>query len=312
MAEEIPPEVALSWMRLQTVKYVNVASLAILVFDYCLTFDLELSLIWPTKMSLMKTLFLFARYTPFFDVPVGLYYTLAPNVSLKDCFNLNTTATTMSVFGIAIGEAILVLRTFAPSGRDRNVLLIIGTIYALAASATLVMVGIFLRSMTFGPPIFSKIPGCNETGGNFILIGICFILVLVNETALMSFTLWLGWKRYRTLRNPFVVTLYRDGITYFIFLTLGSATNFAILIAGEVRQTVSISPFQRSADNTTGRASGTTKHLPISFLRVMHSVLSTRILLHLRDVERKRAEASLQLQVSSGTHIDFAPGYEDT
>ncbi|KAJ7058366.1 hypothetical protein C8F01DRAFT_1147999 [Mycena amicta] len=234
MTDEITPEVALSWYRLQTVKYVNVASMAILVFDYSLTFDLEVSLIWPSRLSISKTLFLLARYTPFFDVPIGLYFVLGSNIPLTACFNLNVASTTMSVFGIAIGEAILVLRTFALSERSRRVLLIFGSIYGTAVLACIILVSLFLRSMIFSPPIFPLIPGCNETGGAFILVGIAFILLLLNETALMAYTLFLGWRKYRHFRNPFVVTLYRDGITYFIFLTLGSATNFAILLAGEV------------------------------------------------------------------------------
>ncbi|KAJ7465947.1 hypothetical protein FB451DRAFT_1402359 [Mycena latifolia] len=144
--------------------------------------------------------------------------------------------------------------------------------------------------MEFGPPILSAIPGGNETGGNFILVGICFIIVLLNETALMSYTLWLGFKKYRNSHNPFIVTLYRDGITYFVFLFIGSATNFAILIGGESEL----------------------QELLNTFLRVMHSILSARVLLYVRDVERQRAEEESRLgQAASGTRIWFASGYED-
>ncbi|KAJ7761666.1 hypothetical protein B0H16DRAFT_1530228 [Mycena metata] len=289
MGDNIPPEVALSWMRLQAVKYVNVASLAILVFDYCLTFDLEASLIWPSRRSFSKTLFMLARYTPFLDVPVGLYYILAPNIALDTCFDLNVVSTSLSVFGIAIGELILVVRTYALGGRVRTVLVVLSIIYTTEALATVVLIGIFLRSMTFALPILPAIPGCNETGGNFILVGVCFIIVLLNETVLMSYTMWLGYKKYRHFRSPFIVTLYRDGITYFIFLFLGSAANFTILLAGE----------------------GELQELLNTFLRVMHSVLSTRVLLHVRDVERTRAEESRQLQTITGPSMVFANDEND-
>ncbi|KAJ7726576.1 hypothetical protein DFH07DRAFT_852733 [Mycena maculata] len=289
MSDGISAAVALSWSRLQTVKYVNVASLAILVFDYCLTFDLEVSLMWKSRLTLSKILFMLARYTPFFDVPVGLSYVLAPNVPLKHCFNLNVVATTMSVFGIAIGEAILVLRTYALSGRNRKVLIVFTTIYAVEVLATLIMISLFLRSMIFGPPILAAIPGCNETGGNLILVGVCFIMVLVNETVLTIYTLWLGFKRYRSARNEYILILYRDGIVYFLFLFACSAANCGILIAG----------------------AGELQELLPTFLRVMHSVLSTRILLHVRDVERRREEASFLDQAASGTRIDFASDIEE-
>ncbi|KAJ7704878.1 hypothetical protein B0H17DRAFT_1193371 [Mycena rosella] len=251
MNDELSDELALSWSRLQTVKaskcclrvlhislnfrqYVNVASMAILVFDYCLTLDLEVSLVWPSRMTLSKTLFVLSRYTPFFDVPVGLYYILTPNVPLNRCFNLNLAATVMSVFGIAIGEAILFLpQSMGYFLAHQCSCLSFLQATQVGASATVVMVSMFLRSMEFGPPILAAIPGCNQTGGSFILIGACFILVLLNETALMSYTLWLGFKTYRHSRNPLIVTLYRDGVMYFMFLFMGSTANFAILIAGE-------------------------------------------------------------------------------
>ncbi|KAF7355823.1 hypothetical protein MVEN_00910500 [Mycena venus] len=197
----------------------------------------------------------------------------------------------MTVFGIAIGELILVARTYALSGRDRTVLVILSIIYMIEALATVVLIGLFLRSMTFGPPFLTAIQGCNETGGTFILIGLCFIIVLLNETVLMSYTLWLGYNKYRHFHNPFIVTLYRDGITYFVFLFLDSAANFAILLvrAGELQSLLS------------------------TFLLVMHSVLSSRVLLNVRDVERKRAEESRQIPTATGTGIVFAgDGNEDT
>ncbi|KAJ6545677.1 hypothetical protein B0H19DRAFT_1267062 [Mycena capillaripes] len=288
MGDEISSEAALSWSRLQT--YVNVASSAILVYDYCLTFDLEASLIWPTRMSFSKTLFILARYTPFFDVPVGLYYLLRTNVASDDCFNLNVASTSMSVFGIVIGELILVVRTYALSGRDRTVLMVFGVIYLIEAFATVILIGLFLRSMKFGPPLLQAIPGCNETGGNFILVGVCFIIVLLNETVLMSYTLWLGYRKYRHFRNPFIAILYRDGITYFVFLFLGSAANVTILLAGE----------------------GELQELLNKFLRIMHSVLCSRVLLNVRGLERKRVEESVRMQAATGTGIVFADDDEDT
>ncbi|KAJ7035310.1 hypothetical protein C8F04DRAFT_1394896 [Mycena alexandri] len=309
MGDNIPPEVALSWMRLQAVKagpqrfsaHYSCRPLK-LVFDYCLTFDLEASLIWPSRRSFSKTLFMLARYTPFLDVPVGLYYILAPNIALDTCFNLNVVSTSLSVFGIAIGELILVVRTYALGGRVHTVLVVLSIIYTVNFSLGLLTVFLVLFpdrgisnsgiDWTISPqhdievalPILPAIPGCNETGGNFILVGVCFIIVLLNETVLMSYIMWLGYKKYRHFRSPFIVTLYRDGITYFIFLFLGSTANFTILLAGE----------------------GELQELLNTFLRVMHSVLSTRVLLHVRDVERTRAEESRRLQTITGPSMVFA------
>lgn len=84
-----------------------------------------------------------------------------------------------------------------------------------------------------GTPPLPTVMGCYPTEGSKILFG-DFVLLMLNETSLcrlisstiylidfsavMILTLWIGIKRYRHSRNPLVVTLYRDGIFYFIYL----------------------------------------------------------------------------------------------
>ncbi|KAJ7159780.1 hypothetical protein C8R46DRAFT_1287448 [Mycena filopes] len=63
--------------RIQAVKYSDVASIALLAFEYFLTFNLELTLIWPSKWTVSKSLFVLSRYLPFAEVPLTLYYVFA-------------------------------------------------------------------------------------------------------------------------------------------------------------------------------------------------------------------------------------------
>ncbi|KAJ7362890.1 hypothetical protein DFH08DRAFT_1073794 [Mycena albidolilacea] len=273
---------ALASTRLQAVKYFDVVAIVILVFEYCLTFNLEVSLIWPSRWSLTKILYILSRYPAFFDVPLVLYY-LNPTVSIEHCAQINTAIAAGNVFGIAIAEAIFVLRTYALSGRQRTVLITFGTLYSVFLVATVSMMAIFLRNMIYSPPL-PHVPGCNLTGGPFTLVGLSFILVLLNETALMSYTLWIGVKTYRHTTSPLVTTLYRDGVTYYVFLFLGSAANVAILI-GAPKQL-------RELLNTP--------------LRVLHSVLSTRALLHVRKAERERSERTVATHTTSAGSVHFA------
>ncbi|KAJ7234016.1 hypothetical protein B0H12DRAFT_1239165 [Mycena haematopus] len=275
-------EGALAAMYLQTVKYFDVVAA---VFDYCLTFNLEVSLMWPSRWSLTKILYALSRYSAFFDVGLVLYYA-TPAVSLAHCAQLNTGIASGNVFGIAVAEAIFVLRTYALSGRQPKVLKIFGTIYSACLIATVVMISMFLRNMIYSPPPLG-IHGCNLTGGPFILVGLSFILVLLNETALMSYTVRLMIKTYRHHHSPLVEALFHDGVTYYVLLccasvavpftdsngflvSVGSAANVVILVVAPAEL--------RDALNTP--------------LRVLHSVLSTRTLLHVREAERKMDAAS--------------------
>ncbi|KAJ7784289.1 hypothetical protein B0H16DRAFT_293030 [Mycena metata] len=224
---------ALSALRLQAVKYMNSAATAILLFDYALTFHLEVDLIWPSKWSPAKIIFLLARYTPFLDVPLQLYYSTA-RMPFKRCAQVNFATSYSTILGLAMSEAIFVLRTYALSGRRQKIIYIFGAIYLICVLAIVVMMSVLLRYQSYS--VFPLgLGGCNLTGGPIILAGLAFILLLINETALMSYTLWLGFKLYRHSSSQLVETLYRDGIMYFVFLCLGSAANVVLLVAAPVR-----------------------------------------------------------------------------
>ncbi|KAJ7733411.1 hypothetical protein DFH07DRAFT_780632 [Mycena maculata] len=240
-----------SALLLQQVKYMDVASMTILLFDYFLSLNLEVSLIWGSKWSFTKILYMCSRYSPFIDVPVVLAYELTVNINNKMYPRLtNTLGGTF--FGIATAEAILVLRTYALMGCSARALTILVVQYV---------------SLEFGLPPLSVIVGCHLVDGSIILV-VAFICALFNETVLMICTLWVGVKRFRHSHNPLIKTLYRDGISYFVLLFLISAGNLAVLIWGPIELV----------------------DLFNTFLRVMHSVLSTRIVLHVREVNQRELQ----------------------
>ncbi|KAJ7088442.1 hypothetical protein B0H15DRAFT_1022453 [Mycena belliarum] len=221
MASLVDSEEALAASRIQIVKYVAVASNAILFFDYALTLHLEVTLVWPSRWTLSKVFFLLARYLPFLEFPGVLYYVFKTDATLKPCAIINASVIMTRVLGVAVAED--------------NV-----------------------------PPL--NLPGCNLSGGTFIFVGIPFIIVVLNELVLMIYTLWLGFKAYRHSHNPLIITLYRDGIVYFAFLSIGSVINLTNLISGP--------PYLKDLFN--------------DLLRILHSVFACRIVLHVREAERRR------------------------
>ncbi|KAJ7216467.1 hypothetical protein GGX14DRAFT_562029 [Mycena pura] len=251
--------------RLQTVRYVHVMNLALLasLFDYSLTLSAEISLMWHSKWAPSKILFFLSRYSPAFDVPVLLYYSMVSDISFTHCSQLFAASSWGTVFGIAVAEAILVLRTYALSGRKRSVFIIFTAFWAIGISASVVLIALFLSSVSYGPPPSPSIPGCFLVEGSDIYAGISFFIVLLNDTIIMAYTLWLGFTNYRHMNNPFIVTLYRDGVTYYLFLCAISAVNVAILLKERM-------PIAQICN---------------ALLRVLHSILSARILLHVRGTE---------------------------
>jgi len=89
-----------------------------------------------------------------------------------------------------------------------------------------------------------------------------FALLMLHEALIMTLTLWIGIKKYRHSRSILITNLYRNGILYLIGILLISAGNIVVILAGP--------PEFRRLFNT--------------FQRIMHSMLSTRIMLHVRQM----------------------------
>ena len=60
----------------------TVAASALFIWDYILTFGMEVDLVWKSKWNLMKGLYLFQRYLPFIDT-VWLVLYRQPDASLS-------------------------------------------------------------------------------------------------------------------------------------------------------------------------------------------------------------------------------------
>ncbi|KAF7340252.1 hypothetical protein MVEN_01943900 [Mycena venus] len=295
----------------QVVRYMHVASTVILLFDYALTFGLEVSLIWRSKWSLTKVLFILSRYSTVFDVPLVLYYSITPYIPTKRCSQLHEGITWVIVFGISVAEAILIMRTYALSGCKRGVLIIFVSLwvvrwcicidstgglvfcpecnlYVLPAEKTFSWRSHSPQTNLHRFPEFQAVilPQRTEWMWRYhsywflstILARIILLATTGSErffSVIMAYTLWLGIKKYGHLRSPLVVTLYRDGITYYVFLFVVSLLNVLILESPVLPK------------KSLGQLDTHVFFFLLMFLRVMHSVLSTRIILHIRKVERE-------------------------
>jgi len=269
--------------RLAAVRYMHIVNLTIFVFDYCLTLNAEKTLMWSSKWSISKTLFFCTRYSPAFDVPVLLYSSLVSNLSFERCSQLQAASAWGTVFGMAAAEAILILRTYALSGRNRGVLVFFSALWTIGVVAAIVLTQLFLRSAAYGPPPSPQIPGCFLTKGNAIFPSASFSIVLSFDTTIMAYTLWIWLSTYRCSANKLIITLYRDGFTYYLLICIISSLNVATLLNAPVP----------------------TNQLFNTFLRVLHSILSTRILLHARNIQHLDSERTLN-SVARRVTLSFA------
>lgn len=106
-----------------------------------------------------------------------------------------------------------------------------------------------------------------------------YALVLGIEFVVIILTIWIGVKQWRKEFNPLTTVLYRDAMTFSSILFLTSVANVALL---------------------AGTSSIALHLLLLEPQRVLHSVLTSRIILHLRMASSKQQE-----ELETGATVDF-------
>ncbi|KAH7904814.1 hypothetical protein BJ138DRAFT_1106506 [Hygrophoropsis aurantiaca] len=118
-----------------------------LVFDYCINVNAEVTWTWDTKWTLVRVLFLLARYVPFILVPVciyslaelnGLHPTddLRINFLLINCLPWGGATTGMITISIAAAEGLLLIRTWVLWGKKWVVLIALTALGSLFLSSS--------------------------------------------------------------------------------------------------------------------------------------------------------------------------------
>ncbi|KAJ3532105.1 hypothetical protein NMY22_g7879 [Coprinellus aureogranulatus] len=247
--------------RAKASTYLDVASLVLLVVDYLATLETEARYMWPAPLSLAKFLYFCSRYMVFFDVPFAVYYHTALHVEPKSCRDMFRVGTTSGVIGIVFSEAILFLRVYALSGRDRRLMVYLALQFIATHVAYFAMYGVFLAGVEFGPSpipaVLGCVPGLPDSEKYDSLLAGMFGLIMANELAIALITSALCVVKYRGLqRSRLVDMFFRDGLVYFAVLTAFSTANIIIDLAGPPE---------------------------FRFQRVTHSILSCRLILHMRS-----------------------------
>ncbi|TEB31400.1 hypothetical protein FA13DRAFT_365354 [Coprinellus micaceus] len=248
----------------RNVIYVEVASMALVVAEIWNSLPEEVSLIWRAEWNSIKILFLLVRYFIFVDSGVVLYYTWSAS-TLKQCLRSFATGTTMMAVGVVVAEVILYLRVFALSGRSQWVGALLAILFVGFHGTTFVFVAKFVRSLQYAPSPVPTIIGCLLVNASSKDISIGFALIAASEIAILAITLWIIFAKYQRSKSRLVTLFSRDGLVYFALLTATSAGNIICNLAAPPGYS----------------------YLLVTPQRALHSILATRMVLHIRGVHGK-------------------------
>ncbi|KAH7908509.1 hypothetical protein BJ138DRAFT_1128416 [Hygrophoropsis aurantiaca] len=266
--------------HLQIVKYVKVAGVAILSFNYTLTLEREVNLVWPGRWGIAQALFAVARYLPFASVAVDLIYSLSPQMSIHQCLYVYEAASWLNIFGVLAAEGqanrsnkffmltlkcigLLVLRTQALWNENKRILIVLMITYAILCIASFVAIITGPLSYNFQPPPPQSMITCYQTSTNHVE-STGYAALTLFEFVILACTV-LHKFRHGTRANPgpLLTSLYRGNLIYVSCLFLTSIGNIIIFaLPSEWNQLLD------------------------TFQGVLHSVLSCRLLFDLRESDK--------------------------
>ncbi|KAH8113175.1 hypothetical protein DFH11DRAFT_1510924 [Phellopilus nigrolimitatus] len=219
------------------------------IYDWTLTIDEEVNLIWPSQWGAPKLMYFLNRYVAFGD-PIMI------------CLSLLTIYPGTSAFGFVTAELILMMRTWAIWERRTWVTVLLLILFLAAVTVDVFVLWRYLGGVSCTyfhvvNPVFSN--GCFLAFKNrFVYVD--FILIIVTESVMLVMLVAKALQHFKHSRSTLMVRMFNDGVIYFAYILLTSIANLVSILVAPVEM----------------------HNFLIITQRVFHSIFCTRVLLHIR------------------------------
>lgn len=252
----------------------DVAAVTMFLYDYFLTLGMEVDLVWSSSLGPMKILFAIQRYLPFLDTAVlCLLQLLSTTISPSVCRLAGNIQSYLMVTGFLLSELIFTLRAWAVWKRDKLLGIALSIFLLAIAVASYVVVCLSQRSLAYSGRPYPGFQGCYMTGSNKVSY-VNWLLLMAYEAVLLVLMIIPGVTAYREGGNKgLYAVVYCDGILFYVYLFVLSTTNVIVINAFPADYFYILSPAERC----------------------LHSVLASRVLLHIRDYVSMRNEEAIFL-----------------
>ncbi|KAG2012943.1 hypothetical protein CC2G_009889 [Coprinopsis cinerea AmutBmut pab1-1] len=225
--------------------------------------------IWFGKMSKIKIAYFVTRYSIFLHYILTFVYYGSKDLTIPQCHTWFGASIIVLVANAAFSEALLYLQVYAISGRRRwlGIYLIFQCVTAYA-----IKFGLLARYLQKTVIITINLPGMHCTPINFPqtsrYTAALFIVQILALAILIGITFWILRSSYKGVGNSLLVVLIRNGMIYVAI----------IVVLGII--TAAINYYSDSSS------------LISNFQGAAHPLLSTRLILHLRERGQKQLEST--------------------
>lgn len=258
--------------------YLYMATGALLVYDYILTFHLEVKLIWFSQWSYTKVLFLFIRYLTFVGVFIAICGETLPDIPLNVCGVIRPMEAWLVMLMMLFAESVLAIRTWAVWGLNKFVGAGLLSVTAAHLIIQCVWLNTYIHSIQYAPGPYPGFRGCLITRVDrnlwkeFVLLTTVELIVFV----LMAINAFRTYKISKT--NRLWAVIHRDGIMFYVYLLGVTIASVVITIVLPIDLVNLLSPPEAG----------------------LYSVFTTRIVLNIRDIGVQ------------GLHVGLHTGHDDS
>ncbi|KAF8911520.1 hypothetical protein CPB84DRAFT_1842022 [Gymnopilus junonius] len=273
----------------------EVAAAAMYIWDYVLTFGMEVDLVWSSRWNIIKVLFLVQRYLPLVDTCIlTLYRDLLPGRSIHGCAVIEQATGYMYVAGYVVSEILLTLRVWAVWNRHRVLSVILPIGFLVVWAPAFVAMYFFQKGLQFAPMPSAGLSGCFIIHTNDV-IKWCWVSLIIWNAVTVSLMIIPGVRdcvvmpdlpNFRSTRLWSIV--YRDGTYFFIYLFVLSILNIIL--------SVTVIPTKRFFFSSLERS--------------LHAILASRAILHMRNHVKRQVEWELT-EILTGNPIEDASPLPD-
>jgi len=262
---------------IQTTRYSQLASSAIIIFDHIITLDEEVELIWKSSWSMGKVLFVINRYYTLISVIVNNYALFSPTLTDSFCLRFFQWQGWTGLIACMIAEVILQMRLYALYFLNKRVLALMVTMFLMSSASSAAIMGTVLSGIS---ALAHPLPGTTfcypvNVPGYFFAF---WIPIIGFESLLCGLALYRGFETFRASGTLFqsgrhlVAILIRDSVLYFLVMFATYFTNMLVWISGTPNLL----------------------EIPIAFSVALSCCLGNRMILNVREVNRDIKEESKQ------------------
>jgi len=257
--------------------YLFVSATVVSIYDYLLTLHLETRLIWFSRWTYTKVLFLLVRYVTLVSVVISLANEAFVNRPQDSCRMSLPVQGWFLMLGVFLSQVVLSIRTWAVWKLNKFVGLGLGALTVAHIVVQCMVLSRYIPSLRYASPPYPGFRGCFITQANGVM-WISYTAEAIVETVVLALMVISAIRLYGSgSHGELSYMIHRDGIQLYVYLLAISFANVAIMKGLPFEDTV-LSAFMQA---------------------VMYPVLTARIVLNIRDVSSRGVPTEL--------HSDFQP-----